>query len=150
MKVNRTRPTRIIHARTVTNGELVDMVTAAAKVAARSMRWPHQLSRHDAPQLVHAYLKSRVRYFAEPPSMQVVRLPSATVKQKVADCKSTAVFLAGALAAAGHRVTLRFIKQRGGATYSHVYVLANGVPVDPLLAFGRESLSSARKDVPIS
>lgn len=145
----KTRPTRILHARNVTNGELVQMVTKAARMATGRMRWPAGLPRHRAPQIIHAYLRNHVRYYAEPPSMQVVRMPSATVKQRQADCKSTAVFLVAALHAAGHQVALRFIRQGGRKAYSHVYALADGRPVDPLLPFGQEPLSSGRKDIPI-
>lgn len=148
--MNRTRPTRVIRAHPVDNGQLVAMVVDGAQRAVRSMRWPRGLDRQDAPRLIHAYLKERIRYKAEPAEDQVVRLPSATVKEKRADCKSTAVFLAGALAAAGHQVVLRFIRQGSGKTWSHVYVLADGVPVDPLLAYGREALSSDRLDIPLT
>lgn len=143
----RTRPTRVLHARNVTNGQLVGMVTKAARMAVGTMRWPRQLPADKAPELVHAYLRKHIRYFAEPASMQVVRLPSATVKQGKADCKSTAVFIAAAAHAAGYPVALRFIKQGGRQAYSHVYALVDGVPVDPLLPFGQEPVSSGRKDI---
>jgi len=147
-----TPPTRVLHARNVTNGELVEMVTKAARLATKRMRWPRTLDRRRAPELIHAYLKRRVRYFAEPPSMQVVRLPSATVKQRVADCKSTAVFLVAALTAAGIPMALRFIKQRGRPTWSHVYAVRRdtGETFDPLLPLGKEALYSQRKDIPIT
>lgn len=145
----RTRPTRVLHARNVTNGQLVQMVTKAARMAVGTMRWPEQLPREDAPRIIHHYLRRHVRYFAEPPSMQVVRLPSATVKQRQADCKSTAVFLVAAAHAAGYPVALRFIKQGGRKAYSHVYALVDGVPVDPLMPYGQEPVSSGRKDINI-
>jgi hypothetical protein len=150
MNRNRTAPTRVLHARdNVTNGQLVHMVTKAARMAVGRMRWPKQLDPDRAPQIVHAYLRHHVRYKAEPPSMQVVRLPSATVKERVGDCKSTAVFAAAALHAAGWPVQLRFIKQNGRGSFSHVYAVADGVPIDPLLEFGREPVSSARRDIAI-
>ena len=145
-----TVPTRVIHAGEVWNGDLVKWVTHAARAAVRSMRWPAALDAERAPRIVHQYIRQRIRYKAEPPSDQVVRLPSATVKQRVADCKSTAVFIAGAAAAAGHRVALRFIKQNGGPAWSHVYAVVDGVPVDPLLRYGSEAVSSQRKDVPLN
>lgn len=114
------------------------------------MRWPVQLSREDAPRIIHEYLRTRIRYFAEPPSSQRVRLPSGTVKERVADCKSTAIFLASALHAAGWDVSLRFIRQKGTRKgWNHVYITADGIPVDPLLPFGREALYLDRKDIPI-
>lgn len=148
----KTRPLRALYARTVTNGQLVNMVVAAARVAAARMRWPNGLDRDAAPEIIHEYLKRHKKYRAEGPGAQKVRLPSALVKDRTADCKSTAVFLAGALAAAGHQVTLRFIRQRGarGAGYSHVYVTTAGTAVDPLLPFGMEALYLTRKDIPIS
>ena len=124
------------------------MVVDAARIAARSTKWPPGLRRD--PRLIHRYLVERVRYRAEPPSRQVVRLPSATVKQRRGDCKSTAVFVVGTMAAAGRKVALRFIKQNGDGHYSHVYALVDGVPVDPLLPYGREAVSSAHLDVPIN
>jgi transglutaminase-like putative cysteine protease len=126
------------------------MVVAAAKVAADRVRWPDELDREDAPRIIHEYLRTRIRYFAEPPSSQRVRLPSGTVKERVADCKSTAVFLASSLRAAGWTVKIRFIRQRGTAKgFNHVYVVADGIPVDPLLPLGREALYLAKKDIPI-
>lgn len=145
----KTGATRVLHARNVTNGQLVQMVTKAAQMAAGRMRWPAQLPRERAPEIIHTYLRRHVRYKAEPPAMQVVRLPSATVKQRVADCKSTAVFLVSALHAAGWPVQLRFIKQGGRGAWSHVYALADGLPVDPLLPFGQEPVYSATKDITI-
>lgn len=145
-----TVPTRVLHAGKVWNGDLVKWVTLAARAAVRSMRWPDQLPAEDAPRIVHQYIRERIRYKAEPPSDQVVRLPSATVKEGVADCKSTAVFIAGAAAAAGHHVVLRFIKQNGGPAWSHVYAVVDGVPVDPLMRYGAEAVSSQAKDVPLT
>ncbi len=147
----KTRPTRVLHARNVTNGELVQMVTRAAQLATGRLSWPRGLDRNQAPRLIHEYLRRRVRYYAEPPNMQVVRLPSATVKQRVADCKSTAVFLVAALTAAGIPMALRFIKQRGRPTWSHVYAVRRdtGETFDPLLKYGQEAVYSQRKDVPI-
>ena len=150
MNRNRTRPTRVLHARNVTNGQLVQMVTKAARMAAGTMRWPRNLPREDMPRLVHTYLRRHVRYLAEPPSMQLVRLPSATVKQQQADCKSTAVFLVAAATAAGYPAALRFIKQGGRTAWSHVYAVIDGVAVDPLLPYGQEPVSSATKDIQIS
>ena len=146
----RTRPTRVLHARNVTNGQLVQLVTKAARMAVGTMRWPQELPREKAPEIIHHYLRRHVRYFAEPPSMQVVRLPSATVKQRQADCKSTAVFLVAAAHAAGYPVALRFIRQGGRKAYSHVYAVVDGVPVDPLMPFGQEPVSSGRKDININ
>lgn len=145
-----TAPTRVLRAGEVWNGDLVRWVTLAAREAVRSMRWPDALHTDDAPRLLHRYIRERIAYRAEPPHDQVVRMPSATVKQRVADCKSTAVFIAGGAAAAGHRVALRFIKQHGGVAWSHVFAVVDGVPVDPLLRYGRQAVSSQAKDIPLN
>lgn len=148
--MRKTRHTRTLYAGTVDNSQLVGMVVKAARMAARSMRWPQGLPREDAARIVHEYIRRRVKYDAEPASDQVVRLPSATVKQRKADCKSTAVFIASAAAAAGRRVDLRFIRQKRGDHWSHVYAVVDGVAVDPLLRFGREAIHSQSMDVPIA
>jgi len=39
--------------------------------------------------------------------------------------------------------------ERNAQRMYHVYILADGIPVDPLLPLGREALYLDRKDVPI-
>jgi hypothetical protein len=102
-----------------------------------------------AGRLLHEYLQKRTRYFAEPSHRQIVRLPSALVKQKIADCKSTAVFLAAGLRAAGAPAALRFIRQKRGRPWNHVYVVSDGTPIDPLFPYGREAVYLERMDIPI-
>ena len=144
---NRTGATRVHYAGTVSNGDLVRLTVKAARMAARRMRWPRQLPREDAARLLWRYVKGRVKYRAEGPHEQTVRLPSATVKERRGDCKSSAVFIAAGAKAAGHRAALRFVKQGGGAYWSHVYAVVDGVPVDPLLSFGSEVRHTDEKNI---
>lgn len=146
--MERNRPTRTLYAGEVTNADLVRLVTTAARNAAKRMTWPRGLDRDQAARMLWQYMRQRVKYGAEPPSGQVVRYPSATVKQRKGDCKSSAVFIASAARAAGHRAALRFVKQRA-PHWSHVYAVVDGVPVDPLLPFGTEVVYSRKMDQPV-
>lgn len=146
--MERNRPTRTHYAGAVTNADLVRLVTDTARQAAQRMTWPRQLPRKNAARLLWRYMRQVVKYKAEPPSDQVVRFPSATVKQRKGDCKSSAVFIAAAARAAGHQAALRFVQQRS-PYWSHVYAVVDGVPVDPLLPFGTEVVYSRKLDKPL-
>ena len=66
-------------------------------------------------------------------------MPHVLLASRVGDCKSTAVLCASLLAAAGCRVELKFLQYEAARPWwEHVYCLADGVPVDPLLPLGRE------------
>lgn len=129
----------------VSNRMLVLEICAAARRACGFVQWPDGLSRSDARELVYRWLVDHSRYFEEQ-ELQVIRLPRALVRDGVGDCKSSAVFAASMLHAAGYPVVLRFIKQPDRPWWSHVYVLAGGVAVDPLLPLGREAERTAHLD----
>lgn len=99
------------------------------------------IDRHGAEglaRLLHTYIVERTRYRAEG-ATQRVRYPAALLRERVGDCKSTAVFIASKLAASGVPVALRFIQTPGRSWYGHVYAYAPGIgPIDPLLPFGSE------------
>lgn len=132
----------------MTNAQLVRAVTDAARKAAAATHWPDPPDRERVPELLHAYINERTRYKAER-STQVIRWPSALVRLRVGDCKSTAVFIAALSAAAGCRAALVFIKQAGQPYYSHVYAVVDGVPVDPLLPLGQEAPNTGNEHHPI-
>jgi hypothetical protein len=142
-------PTRTHLARAVSNSDLVDWCTAAANIAARRMRWPRNLPKSRAARLLHEYVQTKTRYLAEPAHRQIVRLPSALVKQRVGDCKSTAVFIGAGIRAAGAPAALRFIRQKKGRPWNHVYVVSEGIPIDPLFPFGSEAVYLEAMDIPI-
>jgi hypothetical protein len=118
------------------NVGLIGEICRAAVVALPLVRWPVGLPRDQAPELVWRYMTSR-RYVEEM-ELQVIRLPRAFVLDSSHDCKSSAVFAAAMLNAAGYNVVLRFVTQPERWWWSHVYCVADGVPVDPLLPLGRE------------
>jgi hypothetical protein len=126
----------------VANRELVIEVCAAALAACRVSRWPDRLPREHARAMVYEYLRDHSAYFEET-DLQVIRMPRALVIDGVGDCKSTAIFAAALLHAAGCRVALRFIRQPGRPWWSHVYAVADGVAVDPLLPLGHEAPATA-------
>lgn len=105
--------------------------------------------RHDPEQLARIlweYVRQRTRYIAES-STQRVRYPAALLRERVGDCKSTAIFLGSMLRAAGVPVVLRFIQTTGRPWFGHVYAVADGIgPVDPLLSFGTEVEYLRRED----
>lgn len=129
----------------VSNRSLVLEICAAARRALPTVYWPDDLPRSDARAIVHTWLADHSRYFEEQ-GLQVIRLPRALVREGVGDCKSSAVFAAAMLHAAGYPVLLRFIKQPDRPWWSHVYAVADGVAVDPLLPLGREAERTAHLD----
>jgi len=132
-------PPRVIRARTDANTwTLVSDVTYAARIAARYQRWPRHLDRADALAIVHA-LAASVRYRADQ-NDQTIKMPHVLLSTGVGDCKSTAILCASMLHAAGVRdVRLKFLQYEQGPTWwEHVYCVADGTPVDPLLPLGQE------------
>lgn len=121
------------------NGALRREIVRVARDAAARMTWPEELDRERAPELLHGWVRRHTRYVeeAEP---QRVRYPAALLSERVGDCKSTAIFIASGLAAAGHAVQLRFIQQPDRPWYSHVYAyLPDRGAVDPLLGLYEET-----------
>lgn len=114
------------------NAQLVGAVVHAARDAADGVRWTVPPDRSQVPDLLHRYVRTRTKYRAEN-STQVIRYPSALVRERVGDCKSTAVFIASLAAAAGCRSSVVFIRQAGRPWWSHVFAVVDGVAVDPLL-----------------
>lgn len=137
-----------MRAGVVSNRALVLEICTAARRACGSVVWPDGLARADARELVHQWLTDHSLY-SEETDLQVIRLPRALVRDGVGDCKSSAVFAASMLHAAGYPVVLRFIKQPDRPWWSHVYAVAGGVAVDPLLPLGREASRTAHLDYPI-
>lgn len=120
-----------------TNSTLVQMVIDAAHLSAARLTWDPMLPAHGAALLAWAFCVDVIRY-KEETGDQTIRLPSALVREGVGDCKSTAVFIAAMCKAAGRSVALRFTLADGSDQYGHVYAVVDGVPVDPLLPFGKE------------
>lgn len=132
-------PPRVIRARTDANTwTLVTDVTHAAQLAARYATWPRDLDRSRALEQVHA-LAASVTYRADTDA-QTIKMPGVLLQENIGDCKSTAVLCASLLSAAGIRgVRLKFLQYEPGPTWwEHVYCVADGVPVDPLLPLGHE------------
>lgn len=131
------------------NAGLRREITQVARRAVRSLRANPEAraalaelaGRYDARNLarvLHAYVQQRTRYHAEAYT-QRVRYPAALLRERVGDCKSTAVFIASKLAAAGVPVVLRYVVTPGRSWYGHVYAYVPGVgAVDPLLPFRTE------------
>lgn len=132
-------PPRVMRARTNANTwTLVTDVTHAAQLAARYAKWPRQLDLAHALEQVHA-LAASVEYRADHDA-QTIKMPGVLLMENTGDCKSTAVLCASLLSAAGIRdVRLKFLQYEPGPTWwEHVYCVADGVAVDPLLPLGRE------------
>ena len=143
-RLNARAPVRIMRAGDASNAELVSEICRAAVEARRLVYWP-ELPKGDLRAMVHRYLADHSTY-REEMDLQVVRLPRALVVQGIGDCKSSAVFAFALLGAAGYPVALRFVKQPNRPWWSHVYALAGGVAVDPLLPLGAECPRTAHFD----
>lgn len=147
----------LLRARTMSNAELRREIVAVAERAAAAIDGNPEsaaalralLRRHGPEQLARIlwqYVRQRTRYIAES-GTQRVRYPAALLREGVGDCKSTGIFLASMLRAAGVPVLLRFVQTHGRPWYGHVYAVAPGVgPVDPLLPFGTEVDYLRRED----
>lgn len=125
------------------NAGLVRAVCNAARDAVRCVRWREAPDLDRLPELLHTYINTRTRYRPEG-GTQVIRYPSAFVREGVGDCKSTAVFVAALGAAAGCRATVVFIRQAGRPYFSHVFATLDGMTVDPLLPLGTEAPNTGR------
>ena len=138
-------PVRVYSAR-VDNAELMQMVARVARASVAHIRSaPH---RADFPELLHTFVRNCTQYRAERGD-QFIRTPRAFVRDRVGDCKTTAVFIAAMCKRQGHRVSLRYIITDGNAHYSHVYPIVDGVAVDPLLEFGKEARYIWHHDEPV-
>lgn len=110
---------------------------------------PALWTRDRAPLGAWMFTVGNVHYIPED-SDQFIRTPWRTVADGFGDCKSTAILIACLCAACGCDVVLRFIVHPGESDWGHVYAVADGVAVDPLLAFGEEMPYVCRHDVPVA
>lgn len=138
---------RAIWSGKVNNGQLVQLTSLVAMLS--RVRWPDALPPEDAARIAHQYVRQCTDYLADRDA-QYIRTPHAYVREKIGDCKSTAIFIAALARAAGHDAALKFVKHPGRSHFGHVYALVDGVPVDPLLPFGSEVVSSSHIIVPIT
>lgn len=139
-------PARIMHAPDASNKRIRREVVAQARAVATSTDWPEPLPRNDIPRVLWAYCKERVPYF-EQGDVQSIRRPAALVEDGLsADCKSTAVFIAGLAASAGCSSVVRFAQYPDRPWLSHVYAIVDGVVCDPLLPFGSEEPYIRKED----
>lgn len=141
----------------MTNAQLRREIVTVARTAARNINLDatardaiRELADRHPPEelarILHEYVTDRTAYRAENRT-QRVRYPAAFVRQGIGDCKSTAIFLASILHAAGVPVLVRFVQTAGRPWYGHVYAVALGIgPVDPLLPFGSEVAYLRRED----
>lgn len=131
-------------ARTLWSGDvdnigLVDLVSRVARNVAAFTQWPQGLDADDAPGLMYQYVVNETVYSPDRTD-QFIRTPHAFVRDGIGDCKSTAIFIGAMCLAAGWPVQLRFVALPGRDYFGHVYAIVAGVPVDPLLPYGREVL----------
>jgi hypothetical protein len=136
---------RTLYSTHMDNAALVGAVVDAARNAADIVRWSDPPDRDRVPDLLHRYVRTCTKYRAENDT-QVIRYPSALVRERVGDCKSTAVFIAALAAGAGCRSSVVFIRQQGKPWWSHVFAVVDGVAVDPLLPLSREAPNTGRRE----
>lgn len=125
---------RTLYRRNLDNNGLMAAIVTECRAASYRIQWAAPAREH-IPAILHGYIRAYTRYEAED-GIQVIRWPSALVRDRIGDCKSTAVFIGSLAAAAGCVVRLAFIKQQGEPTFSHVYAVVDGVNCDPLLPLG--------------
>lgn len=138
MPANRPLP-RVYRARTdADTWTLVKDVTDAANIAARHLPpFPLNCNWNDALEYVHA-LAASVRYRANADT-QRIKMPHVLLSTNVGDCKSTAILFASMLRRYGCNVQLKFLQYTEDRPWwEHVYCVADGVAVDPLLPLGEE------------
>jgi len=125
----------------VNNGQLVDVVTRVARSAAAAAHWPDTMDPEQAARIAWQYVREQTRYYPDRGD-QYVRTPRAFIRERIGDCKTTAVFIASLARAAGHDAALKFVVLPGRKHYGHVYAMVDGVAFDPLLQIGDEVLHS--------
>ena len=135
--------------RTADNDTLVKWTVKATRDAWPCIEWPASIPRQDAARIAHSFAQDVVQYYREDGD-QLIRMPWRTVEDGEGDCKSLAVLVASLCAAAGRRVSLRFVSYPGEDWFAHVYAIVDGVPVDPELHFSEEVIHSHRLDVHIA
>jgi hypothetical protein len=108
----------------IRNGDLIRMVLSAIPKAVDQLenfaiKLP-LINNYDKARYIWQSLKDRVRYKKDDINAQRIKLPGRLISDGVGDCKSIAVFIAGALTAAKIPNGLIFASYRKGP-YSHVY-----------------------------
>jgi len=137
--LHKSPPPRVYRVRTdADTWTLVKDVTDAAIMASRhTPRFPIRCTRAEAMEYVHA-LAASVRYRADADT-QRIKMPHVLLGTGVGDCKSTAILCASLLSSAGCNVQLKFLQYTADRPWwEHVYCVADGVAVDPLLPLGDE------------
>lgn len=74
---------------------------------------------------VFDYVRQRVRYVRDHYSVDQFSGPDRTLAVGAGDCDDYSIVLGSLLMAIGNRVKLRVVQADGGASFNHIYILAN-------------------------
>ena len=81
-------------------------------------------------QNIHSWIRENVAFVEDERSYQAIQTPAQLVKSKAGDCKSFAVLAGSMLHGLGKKWHFRF---SGNGKIHHVYVISEGVAIDPTL-----------------
>lgn len=92
------------------------------------------------PYLIWTYLEQKVRYVPDPEFEQWVRSPGRLLLDGVGNCVDYTVFVSAVLRRQNENHYIRSCKYSQFGQYSHVYVVWNGVAIDPVVDFNKEPI----------
>ena len=85
----------------------------------------------NAAKNVFDFLKQEIVYKADGFNQDILK-PNALIIKGVGDCKSFTLFAAGVLINLGYNVVIRYAGYNNNTMLNHVYLVANGIIVDPV------------------
>jgi histone H3/H4 len=117
--------------------EILSLDTTCAADVALFAKSIQSKSEYDFCKTIHDFVLFNIRYVEDPIGFQFTKTPSATWKDRFADCKSMSIFNAQMLKNKGIKFSYRFASYSSVPKYTHVYIVAHtnqgDVIIDPVL-----------------
>jgi hypothetical protein len=119
-----------LNAYSGTNKDIISAIHAAQPLAVKQCASiAHHFSggsERKTCENIWKFLKTSIKYKADGPEVQQIKLPSMFLHKATGDCKSYSLFTSGVLTCLGIPHSFKYVSYTGNPTPSHVYVVTKG------------------------
>ncbi len=126
------------------SGIMSELIVELAKKDSTTHRIAQKFSKHKNDlafaQAVANYVYERTYFEADPPKIQILRTPFATLRDQAANCVDYTIFMGAVCLAKGIPVVIRIVKFAADKNFSHVYPLIDRIPVDLVIGQNQHGL----------
>jgi len=76
-----------------------------------------------------------IQYIPDRPGVQNVKTPSRTLRDQQANCVNYTLLISTILRILKKIHTIRMVDFKGNGNYSHIYIICDNIPVDPVIGW---------------